>query len=253
MEDPNVSHKFKVGDRVVYVGKSLIWSQHHKMGWLGTVEQLDVIGVIGSTMVSVIFDIAREAGPHTVYPENIELYNIPDQIAPRAMRFGDLCDWSLSAAPDVIDAERERYKSWLNDFKFAYGDRWDVPDMSGTPVEVNIPYQYRQRPWSPTFSEWATNHRTAELIKRCVNAEAECRRLRMIEKQRDEYADGYAAQRTKVAELESTIKINEDFIDLLQQRLGARLAQLDRIQRACNVQDGGASLDPANDGQGELK
>ena len=54
-----------------------------------------------------------------------------------------------------------------------------------------------------------------------------------------------ALRRLKIIDgLRAEAKVNEDFIGLLQQRLKARLAQLERVRQACDVADGGQSLDP---------
>jgi len=54
-----------------------------------------------------------------------------------------------------------------------------------------------------------------------------------------------ALRRLKIIDdLRAEAKVNEDFIGLLQQRLKARLAQLERVRQACDVEDGGQSLDP---------
>jgi hypothetical protein len=128
------------------------------------------------------------------------------QIVPRRAVEGDIGDWNECQA-----------------YKFAHGAEW--PNR----CRVRVPAQYRWRRWegppanlqnlarTMTFGEWAKNIRMQKLM--------ELARRR----------------REQIEELRATIKTNEDFIKLLGDRLGKRLAQIDAIRRTCNVV---SSVDP---------
>jgi hypothetical protein len=77
--------------------------------------------------------------------------------------------------------------------------------------------------------------------ERALKAESEARLAQSLNSC---YIRQSERNRKRVVDLQEERKVNEDFIKLLSDRLGKRLAQIDTIRRACDVTDGGASLDP---------
>lgn len=122
--------------------------------------------------------------------------------------------------------------------------RFDHEDHNNVVFRANVELD-KPVPYSPTFSEWATNHRTAALIKRCVNAERKYQELgldyKLLRQQEIEMRLRAARQ---ITELEQKIRENEDFIRLQGERLSKAREHVNRVRRACDLTDGGASLDP---------
>jgi hypothetical protein len=218
VEDPNVSDNFfKVGDRVKYVGGMMSpYTNREKVGKVGTVQSIRGSGI------GVLFD---EGGPiYDAFEENLELlaraYS-KSRRPPRQMVRGDLvsCSW----------------------FPFANTppeNKWGSINVEYGRVDVNLPPRYYE---AITEVKSVVNWPLYDAIK-------------IVEGQRDEYAAGYAAQRTKVgelelkiADLENNIKVNAEFIELQGNRLRRARNHLARVSEAVRTyepEDNGPGLDP---------
>jgi hypothetical protein len=159
-----MSHKFKSGDRVVYVGRDTRHNQPSKKGWRGVVvDRTDM--ECPSDMVLVQFD--NHLYVHTLYLANVELDEPLDgtmkdgsiysahthrwfQIVPRKMVRGDLVSGSM--CPTVYEPPTTGWKSMFAEYfkggginDYFHEPDWSVQDKIDTYrfLKVNTPPRYR--------------------------------------------------------------------------------------------------------------
>jgi hypothetical protein len=177
------------------------------------------------------------------------------QIVPRHAVAGDIGDWTECQAWKFAHGLRPKvYLPYQMEMNKRASERLREADDRAANLQDRFNAQYdkiadqkneiaelerRLKMYEPvsqynglSIEEW----RTAAL-----KAESE---LRQEQGLRHTYMRAALRRRKIIDGLRAEAKVNEDFIGLLQQRLKARLAQLERVRQACDVADGGQSLDP---------